>query len=211
MLVDVAYVGNHADDLLLFANYNQAPPNNAAGHALAAGAPADPRVRRHHLRVQRRRSRATTPADEARVAAQAGLTLLELADAVEGEGQRRRLAREPERQLPGAAGLSTTSAPTTALSGYHQPYNSTTSFVWQLPFGKGRKLASHANGGSTPSPAAGRSPPSTHREPASRSRRHATRPPRPFQCRASRRTSAAPTTTAQRHVRPNRARAASAR
>ena len=31
MLLDVAYVGNRADDLLLFANYNQAVPNNAAG------------------------------------------------------------------------------------------------------------------------------------------------------------------------------------
>ena len=31
MLLDVAYVGNRADDLLLFANYNQAAPNNAAG------------------------------------------------------------------------------------------------------------------------------------------------------------------------------------
>ena len=31
MLVDVAYVGNHADNLLLFANINQAAPNNAAG------------------------------------------------------------------------------------------------------------------------------------------------------------------------------------
>ena len=31
MLLDVAYVGNRADDLLLIANYNQAAPNNAAG------------------------------------------------------------------------------------------------------------------------------------------------------------------------------------
>ena len=31
MIVDVAYVGNRADDLLLFANFNQAAPNNAAG------------------------------------------------------------------------------------------------------------------------------------------------------------------------------------
>ena len=31
MLLDVAYVGNRADDLLLFANYNQAFPNNAGG------------------------------------------------------------------------------------------------------------------------------------------------------------------------------------
>ena len=28
VLVDLAYVGNHADNLLLFANYNQARPNN---------------------------------------------------------------------------------------------------------------------------------------------------------------------------------------
>ncbi|MES1255430.1 MAG: TonB-dependent receptor, partial [Acidobacteriota bacterium] len=31
MLLDVAYVGNKADDLLLIGNYNQAAPNNAAG------------------------------------------------------------------------------------------------------------------------------------------------------------------------------------
>ena len=31
MLLDVAYVGNRADELLLLANYNQAAPNNAAG------------------------------------------------------------------------------------------------------------------------------------------------------------------------------------
>ena len=31
MLVDVAYVGNRADDLLALANYNQAVPNNSAG------------------------------------------------------------------------------------------------------------------------------------------------------------------------------------
>ena len=31
------------------------------------------------------------------------------------------------------------------LSNYHQPYNSTTSFVWSLPFGKGRRWASDAS------------------------------------------------------------------
>ena len=41
MLIDVAYVGNRAEDLLLFANYNQAFPNNAAGHDPAAGSPAE--------------------------------------------------------------------------------------------------------------------------------------------------------------------------
>ena len=54
MLLDVAYVGNKADDLLLVANYNQAAPNNAGGDHPAAGAAADPDLRRHHLRLQRR-------------------------------------------------------------------------------------------------------------------------------------------------------------
>ena len=31
------------------------------------------------------------------------------------------------------------------LSNYHQPYNSTTSFVWALPFGQGRRWASNAS------------------------------------------------------------------
>src|SRR5437764_3889183 len=33
MLLDLAYVGNKADDLVLIANYNQASPNNSAGTA----------------------------------------------------------------------------------------------------------------------------------------------------------------------------------
>ena len=31
MLVDVAYIGNKANDLLLIGNLNQAAPNNSAG------------------------------------------------------------------------------------------------------------------------------------------------------------------------------------
>ena len=53
MLIDVAYVGNRGDDLLLFANYNQAFPNNAAG-TIPAGPSSESCVRRHHLRLQRR-------------------------------------------------------------------------------------------------------------------------------------------------------------
>ena len=41
MLIDVAYVGNRADDLLLFANYNQAVPEQCRRDDPAAGSPAD--------------------------------------------------------------------------------------------------------------------------------------------------------------------------
>ncbi len=59
-LLDLAYVGNRANGMLLFANYNQAAPNNAGRHADAAAAAADPGLRRHHLLVQRREVDATT-------------------------------------------------------------------------------------------------------------------------------------------------------
>ena len=42
------------DDLLLFANYNQAAPNNAAGTIPLQARRPDSGVRRHHLRLQRR-------------------------------------------------------------------------------------------------------------------------------------------------------------
>ena len=68
----------------------------------------------------------------------------ELADAVADQGQRRRLARESQRQFPGAAGLQQPRR-RLRLSAYHQPYNSTTSFVIDLPFGRGRRYMSDAN------------------------------------------------------------------
>ena len=54
MLLDVAYVGNRADDMLLFANYNQASPEQRGGNDRASGSTADLELRGHHLRVQRR-------------------------------------------------------------------------------------------------------------------------------------------------------------
>ena len=43
MIVDVAYVGNRADDLLLFANFNQADAEQLRRDDPAAGPPADRR------------------------------------------------------------------------------------------------------------------------------------------------------------------------
>jgi hypothetical protein len=62
---------------------------------------------------------------------------------VEGEGQRRRIARSPFGNFPAPqdfynleAGYST--------SAYDQPLNNTTSFVWPLPFGRGKRWLSDA-------------------------------------------------------------------
>ena len=54
MLVDVAYVGNRADDLLLVGELQPGGAEQRRGHDSAGGAPADPDFARHHLRVQRR-------------------------------------------------------------------------------------------------------------------------------------------------------------
>ena len=53
-LLDLAYVGNRANGMLLFANYNQAAPNNAAGTLSLQSRRPIPGVRRHHLFLQRR-------------------------------------------------------------------------------------------------------------------------------------------------------------
>ena len=55
------------------------------------------------------------------------------------------------------------------LSAYHQPYNSTTSFVVDLPFGRGRRYMADADGWwLTCCSAAGRLPASTPCTPATR-------------------------------------------
>ena len=95
---------------------------------------------------------------------------------------------------------STTSTPTTALSAYHQPYNNTTSVVWELPFGRGRRWLSDA--GAVARRAARRLAMSgintmTSGEPVTL-HLHARR--RSSRCRASSRTSAAPTTTVRTSI-----------
>ena len=105
MLLDVAYVGNRADDLLLFANYNQAFPNNAAGTIPLQDRRPNPSLLGHHLRLQRRQVALQGAADEVRVAHEPRADAAQLADDVGDEGQRRAVARELERQLPRAAGL----------------------------------------------------------------------------------------------------------
>ena len=145
MLLDVAYVGNRADDLLLFANYNQAVAEQRGRHDSAAGPAADSELRRHHLRVQRRQVALQGAADEVRMADEPRRHAPQLADAVEGEGQRRRSRSRTRTATSRRRRTSTTSTRTSALSDYHQPYNSTTSFVWALPFGRGRRWGGDAS------------------------------------------------------------------
>ena len=104
-VVDVAYVGNRADDLLLFANFNQARPNNAAGTIPLQARRPIPEFADITYSFNGGKSRYHALQAKFDWRMRGGLLAPQLADAVADEGQRRRLARESERQLPGAAGL----------------------------------------------------------------------------------------------------------
>ena len=168
MIVDVAYVGNRADDLLLFANFNQARAEQPAGHDPAAGAPADPGVRRHHLRVQRRQvalPRASRRKFDWRM--RGGLSLLSSLTLSQTKDNGAGSLENPNGNFPAPQDFYNLDADF-GLSAYHQPYNSTTSFVWDLPFGSGRRFCQKCRRSSTRWSAAGRSRGSTASTRASR-------------------------------------------
>jgi hypothetical protein len=143
-LLDVAYVGNRADGLLLFANYNQAAPNNAAGtltlqqrrpiqeyaditYAFNGGKSAYKSVQtKFNWRIN------------SGVQVMSALTLSEAKD--NGAGS----LENANGNFPAPQDFNNLDADY-GLSAYHQPYNSTTSFVVDLPFGRDRRYMSDAN------------------------------------------------------------------
>ena len=140
MLIDVAYVGNRADDLLLFANYNQAAPNNAAGTIPLQDRRPNPGVRRHHLRVQRRQVALQGAAGEVRVAHEPRRHAAELADAVGDEGQRRRSRSRTRTATSRRRRTSATSTPTSGC-------RTTTSPTTTRPASSGRCRSAPAGAG----------------------------------------------------------------
>ena len=141
MLLDVAYVGNRADDLLLFANYNQALPNNAAGTiALQERRPISSyaditypfnggksRYQGLHTKLEWRMGTALTL-----------LNSLTLSKAKDNGSQS---LENSNGNNPSPQDFRNLGADF-GVSNYDQPYNNTTSFVWALPFGKDRRWAS---------------------------------------------------------------------
>jgi hypothetical protein len=143
LLVDIGYVGNRSRDIMILADYNQARPNGPTENAtLQARRPVQGfqeiqiafgggRGDYHalQLKVERRYSR--------------GLYLLNsftwsrARDNASGhlEVQNGDNSRVNYRNLEAEFGTS----------GYDQPFNNTTSFVWELPFGEGRRYAANLN------------------------------------------------------------------
>jgi hypothetical protein len=138
MRLDVAYVGNKADDLLLIGNLNQAVPNNAAGSIpLQARRPIPSfgdityvfnggTSRYNALQTKLEwRGREITLLQS--------LTLSVAKDNAAGS------LENQNGNFPAPQDLRNLDADY-GYSGYHQPYNSTTSFIYDLPFGRGRRI-----------------------------------------------------------------------
>ena len=144
MLIDVAYVGNRADDLLSLANYNQAVPNNSAGSlSLQARRPIqefgditytanDGKSRYNALQVK----------FEYRMPG--NLMLLNAFTWSQAKDNGAGSLEAPNGNIAGPQNFYDLEADY-AISGYNQPLNNTTSFVWDLPFGRDRKWMTDAN------------------------------------------------------------------
>jgi outer membrane receptor protein involved in Fe transport len=140
-LIDLAYVGNRGDDMLLFANYNQAAPNNSAGTIpLQARRPIpeygditysfNGGISRYHAFQTKFDWRL-----RAGISILSSLTLAQTKD--NGSGS----LENPNGNFPAPQDFNNLDADY-GLSAYHQPYNSTTSFIVDLPFGRDRRWAS---------------------------------------------------------------------
>jgi hypothetical protein len=144
MLLDVAYVGNRAEDLLLFANYNQAFPNNSAGTIQLQ----DRRPNASYSDITyafnggRSRYKALQTKFEWRMSRE--LTVLSSLTLSETKDNGAQSLENSNGNFPAPQDFRDMDADF-GLSNYHQPYNSTTSFVWSLPFGTGRRWGSGAS------------------------------------------------------------------
>jgi len=139
LLVDVAYVGNRADGLLLFANYNQAAPNNAAGSIPLQARRPIPEFAdiTYSFNGGRSRYHAFQGKIDWRVNGQ--LTLMQALTLSQTKDNGAGSLENPNGNFPAPQDFRNMDADF-GLSAYHQPYNSTTTVVWDVPVGRGRRF-----------------------------------------------------------------------
>jgi hypothetical protein len=143
MLLDVAYVGNRADDLLLLANYNQAAPNNAAGTIpLAARRPIAGFADITYA-FNGGKSRYNSLQVKYDYRPRRGLMLLNSFTWSKAQDNGAGTLEAPNGNFPAPQDFRNLEADF-GTSAYDQPYNNTTSVVWELPFGEGHRWLSDA-------------------------------------------------------------------
>jgi Carboxypeptidase regulatory-like domain/TonB-dependent Receptor Plug Domain/TonB dependent receptor len=138
MLVDVAYVGNRGDELLLLANYNQATPNSATVNIPLQARRPIPEFSdiTYVFNGGKSRYNALQMKYEWRMAG--GMSVLSSLTLSRTKDNGAQSLENNNGNFPAPQNYYDLDAEY-GISGYHQPYNSTTSFIWSLPFGRGHR------------------------------------------------------------------------
>jgi hypothetical protein len=139
MLLDVAYVGNRADDLLLFANYNQALPNNTAGTIPLQNRRPIPQFADITYAFNGGKSRYKALQTKYEWRFHSDVTLLSSLTLSQAKDNGAGSLENANGNFPAPQDFNNPDADY-GLSAYNQPYNSTTSIVWSLPFGRGHRF-----------------------------------------------------------------------
>jgi hypothetical protein len=145
MILDVAYVGNRADDLLLFANYNQAFPNNAAGTIPLANRRPIPEFGDITYSFNGGISRYNSLQVKYEYRLRRSLMLLNSFTWSKSMDNGAGSLENDNGNFPAPQDFRNLDAEY-ARSNYDQPLNNTTSVVWELPFGNGKRWMGDATG-----------------------------------------------------------------
>jgi len=137
VLVDVAYVGNKASDLLLIGNLNQAAPNNSVGTIPLAARRPIPAFGDITYVFNGGRSRYDALQMKWEWRKGTDLNLLSALTLSNAKDNAAQSLENNNGNFPAPQDLHNLAADY-GTSAYHQPYNSTTSVVWMLPFGRGK-------------------------------------------------------------------------
>ncbi|HXG57328.1 MAG TPA: hypothetical protein VNJ03_18250, partial [Vicinamibacterales bacterium] len=138
MLLDVAYVGNRADALLLLANFNQAAPNNAAGTIPLANRRPIAGFADITYAFNGGKSRYDSMQVKYDYRPRRGLMLLNAFTWSKAKDNGAGTLESPNGNFPAPQDFRNLDADY-GTSAYNQPLNNTTSVVWELPFGKGHR------------------------------------------------------------------------
>jgi hypothetical protein len=133
MIVDVAYVGNRADDMLLFANLNQAAPNNSAGTIPLQARRPIPEFADITYAFNGGKSRYHALQAKLDWRVRSGFSLLSSLTLSQTKDNGAGSLENPNGNFPAPQDVNNLDADF-GLSAYHQPYNSTTSLIWTTPF-----------------------------------------------------------------------------
>ena len=144
MIVDLAYVGNRADDLLLFANFNQAAPNNSAGTIPLQARRPIPEFADITYSFNGGKSRYHAFQAKFDWRMRAGLSVLSSLTLSQTEGQRRRARSRTRTATSRRRRTSTTSTPTSGSRRITSRTTARRASCWDLPFGRGRRSCRRA-------------------------------------------------------------------